>query len=112
MAPPRGCTLKVSAAAGRGAPGGVPAHLRVERGPVQVEERERMQKFLAEKGISTGIHYPIPIHLQKSYQYLGYQKGSFPFTEIASDKIVSLPMFAELTDAQIEHVVNGIIEFE
>ncbi len=82
-------------------------HLYIVRAP----ERERLQAFLKEKGVFTGIHYPIPIHLQKAFPELGYHAGSFPVTEKAASEIVSLPMFAELADEQIHATAAAIKEF-
>ena len=76
---------------------------------VRVKHREKCQATLAEQGISTGIHYPIPIHLQNAYQSLGYSQGDFPITEEYASSILSLPMFAELHDDQITHVVDHLI---
>jgi len=75
---------------------------------IQVEERDRLQNELAERGIYTGLHYPIPLHLQNAYRHLGYKKGDFPATEAYSERLVSLPMFPELTQEQIEYVVKNI----
>jgi len=75
---------------------------------IQVEERDRLQKELAERGIYTGLHYPIPLHLQNAYRHLGYKKGDFPATEAYSERLLSLPMFPELTQEQIEYVVKNI----
>jgi len=82
-------------------------HLYVIRAP----ERDDLQKYLKEKGIFTGIHYPIPIHQQKAFSYLGYQAGDFPETEKAVSEILSLPMYAELSDEDIERIVNTIHAF-
>ncbi|MFA4826218.1 MAG: DegT/DnrJ/EryC1/StrS family aminotransferase [Methanoregula sp.] len=71
---------------------------------VRTSQRELLQKKLQEQGISTGIHYPIPVHLLKAWQELGYQKGDFPHSEKAADEVLSLPMFPEMTDEQIEMV--------
>jgi dTDP-4-amino-4,6-dideoxygalactose transaminase len=60
--------------------------------------------------VDTGIHYPVPVHLQKACAYLGYRQGSFPVTESAASSILSLPMFAELTDSQIQHVGQALGE--
>jgi dTDP-4-amino-4,6-dideoxygalactose transaminase len=73
-------------------------------------EREEFRKALAEKGVATGVHYPTPIPFQPAYQYLGYQKGDFPVAEDVMSHCVSLPMFAELTDAQIEWAANAVKE--
>ncbi len=76
---------------------------------VEVEERERVQRALAQKGIATGIHYPLPLHLQPAYKFLGLGAGSFPITEKAAARILSLPMYAELSRAMIEHVAEALI---
>ncbi len=75
---------------------------------VEVEDRREVQKFLGEQGISTGIHYPIPIHLQEACVSLGYKRGQFPVTERAAGRILSLPMFAELTQDQQEYVASNL----
>jgi dTDP-4-amino-4,6-dideoxygalactose transaminase len=82
-------------------------HLYVARAP----RRDELQAWLKERGIFTGIHYPIPIHLQNSMGFLGYKQGDFPVTERVVNEIISLPMFAELTTEQIEFVVSQIKEF-
>lgn len=78
---------------------------------VRVKDREKLIDFLKEKGIFTNIHYPIPIHLQKAYSFLGYKKGDFPVTEGCMDQILSLPMFAELTEEEIKYTADCIKEF-
>jgi dTDP-4-amino-4,6-dideoxygalactose transaminase len=78
---------------------------------IRVEDRDGLQDYLAERNIDTGIHYPIPIHLQPAYQHLGYKAGDFPVTEGYADHLVSLPMYAELTDEMIEAVVEAIKAF-
>jgi len=78
---------------------------------VRVQDREALQAYLAEAGIGSGIHYPIPLHLQKAYQHLGYKKGDFPVTERVAAEIVSLPMFPQLTHCQQEVVANKVKEF-
>lgn len=78
---------------------------------VKVKDREKLIDFLKQKSIFTNIHYPIPIHLQKAYSFLGYKKGSFPVTEGCMDEILSLPMFAELTEEQIKYTTDCIKEF-
>lgn len=77
---------------------------------IEVPERDRVQKRLAERKIGTGIHYPIPLHLQKAYERLGYGKGSFPVAEAAAGRILSLPMFPELGEAEQSRVVEEIME--
>lgn len=78
---------------------------------IRVKARDKLQEFLASKGISTGIHYPIPIHLQRAYRNLGYKRGDFSVTESYSREILSLPMFPELSKDQIEYVVESIKSF-
>jgi dTDP-4-amino-4,6-dideoxygalactose transaminase len=73
---------------------------------VRVPEREGLMKQLAEAGIGTGIHYPIPLHLQKAYASFGYRAGDFPVAEAAALEILSLPMFPQLTGEQQERVVD------
>ena len=77
---------------------------------IRVENRPELQKYLASKGVDTIIHYPVPIHLQEAYRDLGYSRGDFPVTEEYADQILSLPMFAELTPAQIEWVARAAKE--
>lgn len=77
---------------------------------VQVNDREGLRKQLADSGIGTGIHYPVPLHLQKAYGQLGYQPGSFPVTERVSERILSLPMFPQLTSEQQERVSHRTLE--
>ncbi|MEM2141529.1 DegT/DnrJ/EryC1/StrS family aminotransferase, partial [Nitrososphaera sp.] len=78
---------------------------------VRHKKRDRLREFLAGRGIWTGIHYPISIHLQEAYAHLKYPKGSFPQTEKAADEILSLPMFPEITQSEIEQVVNAVRAF-
>ena len=78
---------------------------------ILVDDRDGLQKFLGEKGIASGLHYPLPLHLQKAYTHLGYKKGDFPVTEHIADRLLSLPMFPELKREQIEYVVDSIKEY-
>jgi dTDP-4-amino-4,6-dideoxygalactose transaminase len=73
---------------------------------VRVEQRAAIMQRLTERGIGCGIHYPVPVHLQKAYAALGHRAGDFPVSEACADSFLSLPMFPELTDAQIETVVR------
>jgi dTDP-4-amino-4,6-dideoxygalactose transaminase len=70
--------------------------------------RDTLRDDLAARGIQTGIHYPIPVHLQPAYADLGYAKGDFPAAEQAARELLSLPMFPELTEAQVERVVAAL----
>lgn len=78
---------------------------------IQTENRDAMQEFLASKGVQALIHYPIPAHLQNAYSYLGYKKGDLPVTEHAANHILSLPMFPELTDKQVDLVISAVREY-
>jgi dTDP-4-amino-4,6-dideoxygalactose transaminase len=78
---------------------------------IRVAHREELSAYLAQRGIATGIHYPIPIHLQPAYRDLGYVKGDFPITELYAEQILSLPMYAELSQDSIEYVAGAIREF-
>jgi dTDP-4-amino-4,6-dideoxygalactose transaminase len=75
---------------------------------VQVREREHFREVLDQEGISTGIHYPIPVHLQQACTQYGYKAGMLPITEAVSEHIVSLPMYPELTTDQIQVVVGAV----
>ena len=77
---------------------------------VRVEDREHAAWLLGKKGIQFGIHYPVPIHRQKAYQFLNYGIGSFPVAEVAAHQLISLPMFPELTSPQIEMVSYALKE--
>ena len=81
-------------------------HLHV----VEVDDRDYVRDELLKKGISTGVHYPNPIHLQPAYAHLGYQLGDFPNTEKAARRVLSLPMFAELTLEQVQYVTKSLEE--
>src|SRR5438270_954622 len=75
---------------------------------VQVQERDRFRQMLEQDGIATGIHYPLPLHLQPACAQYGYTRGMLPVTEAAAERIVSLPMYPELTAEQIETVIAAI----
>ena len=78
---------------------------------VETAERDALRNFLTERGIQTGIHYPIPIHLQEAYNDLGLGPGAFPHAERLAQESLSLPMYPELTEEQIRSVANAIREF-
>jgi dTDP-4-amino-4,6-dideoxygalactose transaminase len=75
---------------------------------VQVSRRDQVQRSLAQQGIGCGIHYPTPIHLQPACQQYGYTRGDFPVTEAACERILSLPMYPELTAEQLQRVIEGV----
>jgi dTDP-4-amino-4,6-dideoxygalactose transaminase len=78
---------------------------------VRVADREGLMEQLKQANIGTGIHYPIPLHLQKAYAAMNYRKGDFPAAEKAAAEIVSLPMFPQLTAAQQARVVEEVMKF-
>ena len=82
-------------------------HLYTVRHP----RRDELKKFLDANGVGNAVHYPIPLHLQKAYAHLGHQSGDFPVAEKAAREVLSLPVFPELTDAQIRRVVEVIKNF-
>jgi len=75
---------------------------------IECQDRNRGGHVLQEAGIETGLHYPLPIHLQKAYAFLGYRRGDLPVTKAFCDRCLSLPMYAELTDEQISAVVSAL----
>jgi dTDP-4-amino-4,6-dideoxygalactose transaminase len=78
---------------------------------IRTENRDGLAEYLKEQGVDTGLHYPSPLHVQDAYSYRGYKKGDFPVAEENCDKILSLPMFPELTDEQIKHITDSIKRF-
>lgn len=78
---------------------------------IQVENREQLQAHLAEAGIATGIHYPIPIHLQPAYAELGHKPGDFPITEQLAQRILSLPMYPGIPPEAVEYTAAAINNF-
>jgi dTDP-4-amino-4,6-dideoxygalactose transaminase len=77
---------------------------------IRVKARDQMIRLLLEEGIATGVHYPVPIHLQEAYRFLGYRRGSFPVAEQCATEFLSLPMFPELTLEQLETVSQSTKE--
>jgi dTDP-4-amino-4,6-dideoxygalactose transaminase len=75
---------------------------------IRVDKRDLVRQRLAETGITTGIHYPIPVHLQPAYADLGYGRGDFPQTEAFAATTLSLPIFAELTSSQVDQVCDSL----
>jgi dTDP-4-amino-4,6-dideoxygalactose transaminase len=78
---------------------------------IRAQRRDELRIFLAQRGIATEIYYPIPLHLQPSFAYLGYREGDLPEAERASSKVLALPMFPELTASEQSWVVEAIAEF-
>jgi dTDP-4-amino-4,6-dideoxygalactose transaminase len=77
---------------------------------IRVQNRDEIIRFLGEKGIGCGVHYPVPIHLQDAYRSLGHERGAFPIAERCAGEFISLPMFPELTPAQVELVTQELKE--
>lgn len=75
---------------------------------VQVENRDAVASYLNEQGVATGLHYPLPLHQQKAYRHLNLPEGSLHVTEAVAKRLLSLPMFPELTDEQIQHVAGTL----
>jgi len=75
---------------------------------IRSKERDRLQKSLADEGIQTGIHYPVPVHLQPAYADLGYETGSFPQAETAAKQVLSLPLYPELSSQAVTQVADAI----
>lgn len=75
---------------------------------IRVKNRDELQEKLKLAGIPTAVHYPMPLHLQECFIYLGYKKGDFPISEIVSDEIMSLPMNPYVTDEEIEYIVGNL----
>jgi dTDP-4-amino-4,6-dideoxygalactose transaminase len=78
---------------------------------IGTRERDALQAFLRENGIETFVHYPVPIHLQKAYRGLGYGRGDLPLTEQCSREILSLPIYPEIGESEIEEVAKKILFF-
>jgi dTDP-4-amino-4,6-dideoxygalactose transaminase len=78
---------------------------------VRIPDRDGLIRHLAERGIGTGIHYPVPLHLQKAYEHLGYAAGDFPVAEKVAPEIVSLPMFPGLTQGQQARIADRLMAF-
>ena len=77
---------------------------------IRAQNRNQLINYLAEQGITCGIHYPVPLHLQEAYQFLGYTEGDFPIAEKCAQEFVSLPMFPELDEESIRYIAAKIKE--
>ena len=75
---------------------------------IRVKNRDELQEKLKVAGVPTAVHYPMPLHLQECFKYLGYKKGDFPISEIVSEEIMSLPMNPYVTDEEIEYIVGNL----
>jgi len=77
---------------------------------VYVNDRDAVRAKLEERGVQTAIHYPLPIHLQKAYQSLGCAPGSLPQAERACQRVIAMPLYPELTNAQVEYAAQVLRE--
>ena len=78
---------------------------------IRTERRDELQAFLKERGIGTAIYYPLPLHLQPCFAYLGYKAGSCPESERAAAEVLSLPIYPELTQGQLDEVIENVRAF-
>jgi dTDP-4-amino-4,6-dideoxygalactose transaminase len=78
---------------------------------IQADARDSLQRFLSAAGVQTGIHYPVPVHLQPAYASLGHRAGDFPVAERQAGRLLSLPMFAELTERQVNYVADAVGDY-
>ncbi len=78
---------------------------------IRTSRRDELIEFLRGRGVQTAVHYPIPLHLQRAFAYLGYKKGDFPIAEKCAQEVLSLPMFPELRDDEVDYVIECILDF-
>jgi len=78
---------------------------------IRTEKRNELQKFLKDRGVATDIHYPLPLHLQPALSYLKYRMGSLPIAEAVSREVLSLPIFQDLTDGEVDYVIDSVLSF-
>ena len=78
--------------------------------PIRSRDRDALQRELLERGIQTGLHYPVPVHLQPAYSDLGYSRGDFPQSELAASEVLSLPLYPELSDESVSLVAAAVRE--
>jgi dTDP-4-amino-4,6-dideoxygalactose transaminase len=77
---------------------------------IQAANRDDLRRQLADQGVETGLHYPIPLHLQEAYRSLGYRAGDFPVSEQLAQRVLSLPIYPELSFEDVEYVASELLE--
>jgi dTDP-4-amino-4,6-dideoxygalactose transaminase len=92
-------------------PSGISYYHTYNQYVIRVKQRDELQKYLASQGVATAVYYPLALHLQKCFSYLGYEKGAFPETEKATTEVLALPIYPELRKDQQEYVVACIQAF-
>jgi dTDP-4-amino-4,6-dideoxygalactose transaminase len=78
---------------------------------IRVSRRDQLQKYLQQRGIATEVYYPVPMHLQECFAYLGHRVGAYPESERAANETLALPIYPELSEAQLRYVVDSICDF-
>ena len=78
---------------------------------IRAKKRDALKEYLETKGVGSMIYYPVPLHQQVCFEFLGYRKGDLPETENAADEVLALPIFAELTESEIKEVAREIGNF-
>ena len=78
---------------------------------IRTDRRDELAAYLSDRGVPTAVYYPIPLHLQEVFQFLGHREGDFPVSESLSRRVLSLPVFPELTKDEREHVIQSILSF-
>lgn len=90
---------------------GIPNYHTYHQYVVRVKKRDALQAYLKENGVGTSIFYPLPLHLQKCFAYLGYRRGDFPVSEKAAKEVLALPMYPELTPDQQDYIISCLQQF-
>ena len=75
---------------------------------IHIKKRDELMKYLNEKGVATGLHYPVPIHLQKAYEHLNHKKEDFPITEKSTKECLSLPIYPEMNNVQLDYIIDCV----
>ena len=78
---------------------------------MRTDKRDELKKFLEENGVDARIYYPLPLHLQPSLRSLGYKKGDFPVAEEAANSVLSLPFYPEMTEKEVDYVIEKVHTF-